>query len=147
MAWITPRGSSFYPPDAAASGVDLDALVVVWFETSLQAFRAGDWLVRSSGFGLVVLDLGERAHVPIPVQSRLVGLAGKHDTAFVCLTEKDSSRPSLGALVAVRAEAQRVDRVDKNGERFRCEAHVLKDKRRGPGWRHTEICRGPDGLR
>ena len=29
---------------------------------------------------------------------------------------------------------------------FVCTARVLKDKRGGPGWRHVEVCRGPDGL-
>jgi len=144
VAWITLRGSSFYPPDAADGGIDLAALAVVWVATPRESCRAADWLVRSGGFGLVVLDLGARAHLPIPVQSRLGGLAGRHDTALLCLTEKDGGRPSIGSLVAVRAEALRLEQV---GDRFRCEAHVLKDKRRGPGFRHTEICRGPDGLR
>jgi recombination protein RecA len=144
VAWIALSGSAFYPPDAAEAGIDLAALAVVWADTPHRSCRAADWLVRSGAFGLVVMDLGERACLPIPVQSRLVGLAGKHDTALVCLTEKDDSRPSIGSLVAVRAEATRRERI---GDRYRCEARVLKDKRRGPGWKHAEICRGPDGLR
>ncbi len=31
--------------------------------------------------------------------------------------------------------------------RFTCELHALKDKRRGPGWRHSEVFHGPTGLR
>lgn len=145
VAWITRHGSAFYPPDAAESGVDLEALAVIWVPATHEAARAADWLVRSGGFGLVVLDCGEDARLPVPVQSRLVGLAHKHDTALVCLTEKNRALPSLGSLVAVRAEAARIGRA--GGDRFRCTAHVVKDKCRGPGWTHTEVCRGPDGLR
>ena len=31
-------------------------------------------------------------------------------------------------------------------DRFRYQIEILKDKRHGPGWSHTEVCRGPDGL-
>jgi len=50
----------------------------------------------------------------------------------------------MGSLVSLRAEAS-WERTDPS--RFLCEIHVLKDKRRGPGWKHTEVCRGPIGLR
>ena len=77
---------------------------------------------------------------PLP---EIVDLAQKHGAALLCITEKDGRRPSLGSLVSLRAEAVRTERA---GDRFRCEVHVLKDKRRGPGWKHAEVCRGPDGL-
>ena len=100
--------------------------------------------MRSGAFGLMVVDLGERAALPLRAQTRLVGLAKKHDTALLCITKKDDDRPSLGSLVSCRAEAARTKRL---GERYRCEVRILKDKRRGPGWSHTEVCRGPAGLR
>lgn len=143
VAWISWRGTAFYPPDVAETGVDLSALAVVWVERSTDACRAADWLLRSGGFGLVVLDLGQRDQLPIAAQSRLAGLAQKHGTALLCLTEKDRERPSIGSLVAIRAEASRRSPV---GERFPCEADILKDKKRGPGSRFTELCHGPDGL-
>ncbi|HSH70547.1 MAG TPA: hypothetical protein VK997_11560 [Deferrisomatales bacterium] len=143
-AWITTTGSSFFPPDAAAGGVDLDALVVVRVATAPQMFRAADRLARSGGFGLLVLDLGDRAHMPAPAQTRLAGLAAHHGLLLLCLTRKDDAAPSLGSLISLRAAAAREDRGDG---RFACTAQVLKDKRRGPGWSHTELCRGPDGLR
>jgi recombination protein RecA len=71
-------------------------------------------------------------------------LAKQYDTALICVTEKGSDRPSLGSLVSLRAHAVRTRRRE---DRFRCEVRVLKDKRRGPGWKHTEVCRAPDGLR
>jgi recombination protein RecA len=145
VAWISGRESLFYPPDVAEAAVDLEALVVVRVpETSLAA-RAADQLLRSGGFGLVVLDLGPGFLGRPPVQARLVGLARKHDAALVCLTEKARERPSLGSLVSLRAEAVRTRRR-QDGDPFLSEARVLKDKRRGPGWSHQELCHGPAGL-
>ncbi len=143
--WITGYASAFYPPDAAEAAIDLDALIVVRAPDNRRSARAADALLRSGGFGLVVLDLGaDTRGLSAPMQSRLVGLAKKHQAALICLTEKEARRPSIGALVSIRAEALRQrDRDD----RYTCRAQILKDKRRGPGWQHEEIFRGPDGLR
>jgi recombination protein RecA len=143
VVWVSRRESVFYPPDAADAGVDLDALAVVWAAETRLAARAADHLLRSGGFGLVVLDVGADDRMPPAFQTRLAGLAQKHGAALLCITEKDARRPSLGSLVSLRAEAVRTERA---GERFRCEVRVLKDKRRGPGWKHVEVCRGPAGL-
>ena len=143
VALIHRVGSVFFPPDEAEVGVDLEALAVIRVDGTLHAARAADHLLRSGGFGLVVLDLGPSPHFSLPVQVRLSGLAKKHGSALLCLTEKERDRPSLGGLVSLRAEAARSRKV---GDGYRCEALVLKDKRRGPGWRHAEVCRGPDGL-
>ena len=143
VAWVGRRESMFYPPDAAGTGVDLEALAVVRVPEMQAAARAADRLVRSGAFGLLILDLGPGAWMPIPFQTRLMGLARKHHTALVCLTEKDDRRPSLGSLVSLRIEARRTERV---GDRYRCEARVLKDKRGRPDWNYAEVCRGPDGL-
>ncbi len=145
VAWITPGQSTFYPPDAAESGIDLNALVVVRVPDDARAVaRAADRLVRSGAFGLIVLDLGAGADVPTPLQMRLAGLARKHHTALLCLTEKKNESPSLGSLVSLRVHAQRRRVSD---DRFVCELSVLKDKRRGPTWTHVEVCHGPAGLR
>ena len=50
-AWVTLRRSSFFPPDAADSGVDLDALIVVRVEGPGEAGRAADELARCNAFG------------------------------------------------------------------------------------------------
>lgn len=143
-AWITLPDTLFYPPDVADSGVDLDALVVVRVPRALDAARAAERLVRSGAFGLVVLDLGKDARIPTGLQGRLVSLAKRHDTAIVCLTAKGTDSASLGSMVSLRAEAMR-DRGD--GGHFRCKVQVLKDKCRGPNWSHSEVVRGPAGLR
>jgi recombination protein RecA len=144
VAWITPEACSFYPPDAAEGGVDLDALVVVRVPGARTAARAADQLARSGAFDLIVLDLGAGADVPTPLQTRLVGLAQKHRTALLCLTERGSESPSMGSLVSLRVQAWRQRLADG---RFSCRLTVLKDKRRGPTWTHAEVCRGPAGLR
>ena len=142
VGWVTSLGSFFYPPDAAHGGVDLAALVVIRVFHVATIPTAGEKLLRSGGFGLVVLDLGT-ADIPTPLQSRLTGLAQRHHAALVCLTEKESKTFSLGSLVSLRAHAER-QRSSNN--RFACRLRVLKDKRRGPTWSHEELCNGPAGL-
>jgi recombination protein RecA len=145
--WITLRDSSFFPPDAAAGGVDLGALPVVRVLDAGAAGRAADLLVRSGGFGLAVIDLGadiNKDRLPAPLLTRLLGLAQKHETAVVILTEKPSNFPSTSPLVSLRAEAQR---VLASGDTGHVQVSVLKDKRRGPGGVHLEACRGPAGVR
>ena len=144
VAWIALEERGFYPPDAAEGGVDLGALVVVRVVNAKAVGRAADQLVRSGAFGLIVLDLGAGADVPTPLQTRLVGLAQKHQTAILCVTEKGHESPSLGSLVSLRVQAQRERVCD---DRFSCGLAVLKDKRRGPTWTHAEVYRGPAGLR
>ena len=143
VGWSTPTESSFYPPDAAERGVDLDSLVVIRVPDLYAVPRAGEKLLRSGAFGLVVLDIGT-VSIPMPLQARLAGLANRHHAALVCLTEKESREPSLGSLISLRVQAQRKRVSD---ERFACELQVLKDKRRGPTWTEKEICCGPAGLR
>jgi len=144
-AWVTNRRSTFFPPDAAKSGVDLARLPVVFAPDAPTAARAAWRLVQSGGFGLVVLDLvGSNAEVPIPLQSRLTGAAQAHGAAVVFVTEKAADRASLGSLVSLRCEAHR---EAAGAGRFLCTARALKDKRRGPGWTYTEVRCGPAGLR
>ncbi|MFQ5789163.1 MAG: recombinase A [Acidobacteriota bacterium] len=170
-AWITVPGSTFYPPDIDESGVDLDGLAVVRAPDAQGAARAAEQLIRSGGFGLVVIDLGPRFIRPrpgegrpryghpygciaTPLQTRLVGLAQKHDCAVVVLTEKPAYQPSMGSLISLRAEARRrsTQRAGDFVQRsppapYEVEVYVLKDKRRGPGHSHRKVFRGPPGLR
>jgi len=142
VAWVTATAATFYPPDVAACGVDLAALVVVRTGDARTAGRAADVLLRSGAFGLVVLDLGTNTALPTPLQGRLVQLALKHDAAVLCLTAKQSSAASLGSLVSLRGQVRR----RRTGPGYVCDIGILKDKRRGPGWTIEERRRGPDGL-
>lgn len=143
VAWVSDSESSFFPPDVAENGVDLAALAVVRVPGARNMARVADRLLRSGGFGLVVLDLGARADIPTALQTRLTGLAQKHDAAVLCLTVRDTRSAPLGALVHWRAEARRA-RVDDH--EHVCSVEVVKDKRRPPGRRHEVLCRGPDGV-
>ncbi len=143
-AWVTRESSSFFPPDLAAWGVDLDALAVVRVADVRSVGKAADRLARSGAFGLLVLDLGPRADLPAPLLSRLLGLARKHDTAILFLTEKPPHVPSLSSLVSLRAESA----LQRAGDdRFVAELRATKDKCRAPGWTHAESCCGSPGLR
>ena len=145
VAWVSATESHFYPPDVAESGVDLASLAVVRAPDGRSAARAAERLIRSAAFGLVVIDLGHNWRaISTAMQGRLVGLAQKHDTALLGLTAKQRDADSMGSLVSLRVEVARVRH--QPGE-FRLELTVLKDKRRGPGWGHTEVVRGPTGLR
>jgi recombination protein RecA len=139
VGWVISKESFFYPPDAAVAGVDLEALVVVRVPDIQAVPRAGEKLLRSGACGLVVLDIGS-ADVPTPLQTRLAGLAYRHHTALIFLTEKKSGEFSLSSLISLRLHAQRA-RTSEN--EFLCTLEVLKDKRRGPTWRQAGIFRGP----
>jgi hypothetical protein len=77
------------------------------------------------------------------MQSRLVGLAQKHDAVVCCLTPTPPERPSLGSLVSLRGVAVR----ERTGPaRYRCTLHAIKDKRRAPGWQQAAEYRAPAGL-
>jgi recombination protein RecA len=142
-AWVAAGPSTFFPPDVAASGIDLDALPVVRATNALSAARAADWLLRSGAFGVVVLDLGTDWEMRLPIQARLVGLAKKNRTALLCMTKKRRDDPSIGSLVSIRGEA----RARKKGfDKFTWEIRILKDKRRGPGWSYEEESCGVEGL-
>lgn len=143
VAWIGARATSFFPPDVAGAGVDLDALAVVRAPRDADIAVAADWIARSGAFGLVVLDLCAKADVPMALQSRLASLAQKHDLAVLCLTEKSSSAASLSSLVSLRGEATLRRRAPHV---FECELLVTKDKRRSEVWRHLVARSGVEGL-
>jgi recombination protein RecA len=162
VAWIQPRSSSFFPPDLAECGVDLDALVVVRPPQPSDLGLAAEWIARSGAFGLIVLDVTALAFVPMAMQSRLLSLAQKHDLGLVCLTEKAPERASLSSLIGLRADtlvrrrgnsANSVrDALEPLDPRdvlatFECELSAAKDKRRSRPWRHSEARRGTPGLR
>jgi len=141
-AWVALESHTFFPPDAAAGGIDLDALAVVRVGREREIVLATDKLARSGAFGLIVLDLNE-GRVPMAAQSRLLGLAQKHNVALIFLTHKPENVPSLGSLFALRGQTSRRKTGD---DEFTCTLRVVKDKRRAPGWEHCEVCRGPAGL-
>lgn len=152
-AWVTFGQSAFFPPDVAAGGVDLESLPVVRITDTVAAGRAAEHLVRSGGFGLVVIDLSSQAGdayarttsavLPVPLLTRLLGLARAHHAVLLLLTKKSPDTSSLNSLISLRADAQWSGRDGRYDVRVR----ALKDKRRAPGWDHVEACRGSVGMR
>jgi recombination protein RecA len=142
VGWATSTESFFYPPDVAQVGIDLAALVIVRVPQSGSIARAGEKLLRSGAFGLVVLDLGS-ADISMPLQTRLAGLTHHHHAALVCLTKKEDKALSLSSLISLRLHAEKKPTVEG---RFACGLRALKDKRRGPTWSHEDLCHGAAGL-
>ena len=141
-AWVTSASSGFFPPDAAAAGADLDALIVVRLSAAVDIPRAADRLIRSGALGLAVLDLasdeGCAAPFPAAYESRLAGLARAHGAAVILLTGVRAA--GIGSLVSLRGEARR------RGA-HQIEIRTLRDKRGASGTIHVEPCLGPAGLR
>src|SRR4029434_4343895 len=100
VGWVTSTESCFYPLDAAQNGLDLKSLVVVRLTKAESIVRAGEKLLCSGGFGVIVLDLGA-TDMPMPLQTRLTGLAHRHHTAVVCLTEKDRAASARVSVVSL----------------------------------------------
>jgi recombination protein RecA len=142
VGWATWTESFFYPPDVAQAGVDLAALVIIRVPKRESIARAGEKLLRSGGFGLVVLDLGV-GDIPMPLQTRLAGLTHQYHAALICLTAKEGEAFSLSSLISLRLHAGRKRTTEG---RFTCDLRALKDKRHGPTWTHEELCHGAAGL-
>lgn len=143
VGWIGARGSSFFPPDVEAAGVDLDALAVVRVPKPRDLATAADLLARSGAFDLVVLDLAAtQARLPLFALTRLSGLARAHDCAIVFLTRKRGDEPSLGSLISLRGDV----RQRRTHTGWVCELSVTKDRRHPGGWSRREECHGPPGL-
>ena len=132
-------------PDLAAAGVDLQAFPIVQVDDRRQAMRVADMLMRSGGFALVILDNMENTPIPLPIQTRLSGLAKRYNTLLLvipghCRTVRERSMASLASLRAVASQKRFGHGL------FLCELSVEKDKRHSPGWSHKEIVHGTDGL-
>ena len=175
VVWIESTDGELYPPDLAAAGVDLDALVIVRIPCKEGAdglCKAAEWLLRSGGFGLVVMDFRDRLPTQSAWQSRLSGLLRRHDAQLCVLSESEAAAPSLGAMVGLRVAPERrrkqrravggiaAKRVQSppptpepvpgddvgDGVDFVLEHPVLKNKLGLVGQPHAEARRAPPGL-
>ncbi|MCB9707802.1 MAG: recombinase A [Myxococcales bacterium] len=143
VAWISHCNSWFFPPDLEHS-VDLDALVVLRLPDQHAAAQAAERLLRSGAFGLVIIDLGAITELHVATQMRLASLAKKHASIVLLLTHKRPEQLSLGSLISLRVHTRY---VHTGADCFICELEALKDKQRGPGWKHMAMYSGPEGLR
>lgn len=124
-AWVQPEGAGLFPPDLAAAGVALDRLVVVHAPRDAAAVaRAAELLLRSGGFGLVVIDLTAGTPRGDAWVVRLGGLVRHHEARAVILTSQPSDGASAGALVALRVEPSR----RRESGRYVISPTVLRDR-------------------
>jgi hypothetical protein len=160
-AWIQPTGGELYPPDLVAAGVDVEALVVIHvppngtgaMSGAAGQCRAAELLLRSGGFGLIVIDFCRTEPTGSAAwQGRLLGLARQHEVRVLLL--RRDARESLGPLVGMRV-ASHVERVinadDPSGfcprtGQFEIHHEVLKNKSGGPLEPAAIRIRGPWGL-
>lgn len=189
VAWIQRAGGSLFPPDFADSGIDLDALLIVHVGLTTgngtrpgrptgksvaappirgvaslhpqdhDMAKAAELLLRSGGFGLLVIDLtavpaadanadcapsqAKSNGLELAVQSRLLGLAREHRCQVLLLSERGSRGGSLGPLISLCIEPKRT-RVGR-GE-FAIAPHARKDKSGLLCELAVEARRGPWGL-
>lgn len=147
VLWLSSPLKPFYPPDAAANGVDLSRLPVLFLSRAEEAYLASAKLLGSGGFGLMVWDLASwkkrSQQVSLAYLGRLNAMARHHRTAVLILTDKEKESPSLGCLVGLRLQAEA-----QVGHPELLEVEVVRDKRGSAGghkrwgWR----CQLPDGL-
>lgn len=159
VVWVQPRQGLLFPPDLAASGVDLDALVVVHVPVRAVAAtsrdrprrdavradhelaKAAELLLRSGAIDLLVLDW--RPHAP-PRGAwlvRLQALAREHRSRVLLLTD---ARMPLDAGSALVLRIEPVRRRAANA--FTIEPVIRRDKRNAARPPSVLARSAPDGL-
>ena len=148
VAWIQPESGPLFPPDLHASGVDLQALVVVHVPLSAGVYgipKAAEILLRSGAFGLVILDLIASAPPSGSVAwlGRLLTLTRQHQSALIILTHKPVTSESVGACASWRIAPYR--RQLRDGF-YELDLNIIKNKTSAM-WPDTNLlCCGPWGL-
>lgn len=142
-AWIGMRSTTFFPPDLAASGIDMSSLPVVHVPNVQRACWTADILLRSGSFALIVMDIDNLRTLSFSVQTRFIGLTQEHSTALLVITRKRHKGTASGSLVSLRGISEKY-RVDHN--RFVWQVFADKDKHATTGWNYKEQCCGPHGL-
>ena len=146
-AWIQAEEGALYPPDLAAAGIDLEALVVLHLPTDQGArdlLRATEWLLRSGAYGVIVVDLsGIRPPHGQAWCARLVALAREHEVRLILITDTQAHQSSLGPLVGLRIAGHRSPPL---AGQCSLNVHVLRNKSGGPLRVLPESWRTPLGL-
>lgn len=152
-AWISATQSLFFPPDAEQNGICLDALPIIETQSPKDAARCAERLLKSGGFGCVVLDLGSDPWFPDALQARLSHHARTHHaTALFLIEDLDTQYDarSLGPKTGLRLEAVRRSPDAPFGYLLK----ATKGQHSGAGtretksnWRHATVRYGTPGLR
>lgn len=142
-AWVTSCQQMVLAEDLQARGVDLSALAVIRAPSVVLAVRTVDRLLRSGGFGVVVVDGfgGTGREVSAAMVGRLARLAEQHASSVVWVRGEGAAVMD-GALVTSRV---RVDRARRPAGVLHRSWSVERSKRATRG-RHEEAIDGPAGL-
>jgi recombination protein RecA len=141
--WVREPENGVYPPDLAACGVDLDALVFLRIAEFADMAQAAEQLLHSGAIGLVVIEVAARARPRIAMLKRLADAARMHH-AVVLLLVAHPLPAAQAACCGVRSAVEGNLRSSQDGI-FERRLKLLKDRRYGE-WAHKEHCHGPDGL-
>ena len=142
-AWIGCADSSFYPPDAAACGIDLRCLPILRMKNHHDACRAAETLLRNGAFQFVVIDLIRAGRIHSATQARLHALVKRYQASVLFMTEKSSVDPSIGPLISLRAHTAR---THLEQGKFLCTVHAVRDKRSSSSWSWYTSFSGVDGY-
>ncbi len=125
-AYIDLSGT-FYPPSAAAMGIDLDRLVLVQPADGAAAVKAASILLLSEGFDALLLDLGAaRAHPD--ALAHLTDLSARGQTATIAVT-RDWGRAAaaLRFFASLRLGVRRRDWLWRDGPLGRAPIGMCRD--------------------
>jgi len=128
-AWIMPGNdrdeSLFFPPDFADSGIICSMLPILRCRSNADGFGLAEKLLRSGGFGLVVIDLTSGRSLKGRVVGRVHVLARKFSSLVLCLTRSPTGSPSLDPMVFLHVH---VDASINSEGRIGVMPHIEKDK-------------------
>lgn len=135
--WVREPDNGVFPPDLAACGIDLNALVFLRIAEFAKMAQAAEEILHSGAIGLVVVEVNRRARPRVYMLKRLADAARMHH-AIVLLLVARPLPPAEAACCGARTAAV-------SDLRSLLRLQVLRDRRRD-NWTHEEVCHGPDGL-
>jgi recombination protein RecA len=146
-AWILPSsehgGSLFFPPDFAEAGIACSRIPIVRSKNAQDSFAIAEKLVRSGGFGLVVLDLTEGKRVRASTIGRINSMTQRFKTLALCLTRNPPGHPSLDPMISIHIH---ISVFAAPGRNCTVKATVQKDKTQAPGLNMKWLYETPIGL-
>lgn len=151
VVWEADPTRLFFPDDAYAAGLDVEAVVVVSVADPLLVGTVADRLARSGAMGLLVIDAASQERVQVmrenALKGRLVQLARRHDMAIVCITEhREPVAPAygvLGPMVGFRVySSYGISHGSSYGESYGARAD---GDRCTSFWGTWEVCKDTDG--
>lgn len=146
-AWISPRsdegGSLFFPPDFARSGIDCNQLPILWAHSAADGFSIAEKLMRSRGFGMLVIDLTGVRFPKSRGLGRLHRIARDSGCLMLCLTRRPPGHPSLDPMIFVHAHGASIAAEAGSWE---VTVQIQKDKHHAPGSGVRRRYESPAGL-